>query len=389
MKLITVVGARPQFIKAAAVSRSINTWNQKSEDLKIEEVIIHTGQHYDKCMSDVFFTEMRIPKPYMNLGVGSGNHGYQTALILKKLEEAYLQEKPDLVMVYGDTNSTLAGALAASKLLIPIVHVEAGLRSFDKRMPEEQNRIMTDHLSTLLCCPTKNAIENLAREGFVIDGKAENGKPVIENTGDVMFDCVLYYRKLANDNNLQTTICDMTAEDIEGPFILSTVHRQENTDDFCRLSSILSALSRIAKTIKVVLPLHPRTKKIIADSRELKELVTNICIIEPVSYFQMIALEQNCSLIITDSGGVQKEAFFFQKPCVTIRDQTEWIETAQSGWNKVVGADYDRILAGVELGLDFDQKAGRAPFSDTDFQNDSFGTGNSADIIVSKILNVF
>lgn len=319
MKILTVIGARPQFIKAAAVSNIIRKEH--------EEILVHTGQHYDENMSKVFFDELKIPKPDYNLEVGSGNHGHQTGTMLIKLEEIYLKEEPDLVLVYGDTNSTLAGALCASKLLIPVAHVEAGLRSFNKNMPEEQNRILTDHLSKLLFVPTVSALNNLNNEGVKAD---------VHNVGDVMFDAILNFKKLAEQKD--NIIKELGVE--PGKFILTTIHRAENTNDINRLKNIIEALNECGKD--VILPLHPRTKKYMSDyGLTFNE---NVKVIDPVGYLEMINLEMNSEKIVTDSGGVQKEAFFMKKPCITMRDETEWVETVHNGWNMVVGTNKDKIL---------------------------------------------
>jgi len=320
-KIVTVIGARPQFVKAAVLSRKI----EENFSDKFSELIIHTGQHYDQNMSDVFFEEMNIPRPHMNLEVGSGSHGAMTGRMLEKIEDVLLSEKPDFLLTYGDTNSTIAGALAASKLHIPVVHVEAGLRSFNMKMPEEQNRILTDRISTLLFCPTDTAVENLKDEGLT-EG--------VYRTGDIMLDASLYYRQ------------DVTKPefDIPADFILVTLHRAENTDDPQRLRNIVQALSESGRN--VILPLHPRTVKML-NQFNLK-FGDNVKIVKPVSFFEMLYLESNCRMVVTDSGGVQKEAYFFKKPCVTMRDQTEWVETVNAGWNTIVGADKDKILQAID-----------------------------------------
>lgn len=322
MKILTVVGARPQFIKAAAVSNIIRKEH--------EEILVHTGQHYDENMSKIFFEELKIPKPNYNLEIGSGNHGEQTGKMLIELEKIYLKEKPDLVLVYGDTNSTLAGALCASKLLIPVAHVEAGLRSFNMNMPEEQNRILTDHISKLLFVPTKTAEKNLHNEGITKG---------VYNVGDVMFDAVLHFKKLAEEKAQIMDKISITP----GEYILTTIHRAENTNNIDRLKNILEALNKSNK--KIVLPLHPRTKKYIEDYN--LKFNKNIKLIEPVGYLDMITLEMNAEKIVTDSGGVQKEAFFMKKPCITMRDETEWVETVENGWNVIVGTDTDKILNSI------------------------------------------
>ena len=331
MKIATIIGARPQFIKAAVVSRAIAESNKlvTSNSSLVTEVIVHTGQHYDHNMSEVFFKELEIPEPHLNLEVGSGYHGQQTGQMLIKLEEVMLSEKPDWVLVYGDTNSTLAGALAAVKLHIPVAHVEAGLRSFNKSMPEEHNRVLTDHCSDLLFCPTSAAVKNLKIEGVT------NG---VHRVGDVMFDSVLFNTELAIKRSkiLETLKLQNKA------YALATVHRAENTDDSYRLKAIFEALEKISSEgIRVVLPLHPRTRKLYD---ALRFSGAKIKIIEPVSYLDMLQLEQQARLILTDSGGVQKEAYWMKVPCITLRDETEWIETVKAGWNILAGADRDKIV---------------------------------------------
>ncbi len=350
MKIITVIGARPQFIKAAAVSNKLRE--------KHEEILVHTGQHYDENMSKIFFDELNIPYPNYNLSVGSGGHGKQTGEMMTKLEEIYEKEKPDMILVYGDTNSTLAGALVASKMLIPVVHVEAGLRSFNKAMPEEQNRILTDHLSSKLFAPTETAIRNLKNEGIV-----EN----VYNVGDVMFDAVLHFGEIAKKNS--TIIERLNLENKE--FILTTIHRAENTNDISRLKNIIEALNASDKTI--VLPLHPRTKKYMSDYN--LEFGDNIIVIDPIGYLDMLALESNCIKVVTDSGGVQKEAFFMKNPCITMRDETEWVETVENDWNRIVGTDRDKILDAI------------VNFIPSKPQMDIFGDGKSSEkicIIIEK-----
>jgi len=324
MKVLTVLGARPQFIKAAPVSRVIRE--------KVEEIIVHTGQHYDQNMSDIFFEELSIPKPDYLLGIGSGNHGKQTAEMLSKIEEIILKEQPDCVMVYGDTNSTLAGSLAASKLHIPIVHIEAGLRSFNKKMPEEVNRILTDHISELLLCPTDTAVENLKNEN-ITDG--------VYNVGDVMYDAVLYNAELAKTKSNILSEQSLTPND----FYLITIHRAENTDDKERLESIFSAFNQING--KKVWPIHPRTKKMIKDYGFNLDAIEGLQIIDPVGYLDMLTLEVNSKKIITDSGGVQKEAYFAKVPCITVRDQTEWVETLVDDANILTGTDTNKIVDAV------------------------------------------
>lgn len=326
MKIVTILGARPQFIKAGSVSREIIRQNQTGAI--IQEVIIHTGQHYDANMSDVFFDEMQIPKPDYFLGIGGKTHGAMTGQMIEKIEEIFIKEKPDWVMVYGDTNSTLAGAIAASKLHIKIAHVEAGLRSLNMRMPEEINRIVTDRISSVLFCPTQAAIENLHNES--VGNWGHDAKIIL--SGDVMQDGALFYQQLAKKP---------IGLEIDEDFILCTIHRAENTDDLGRLGSIISALNEISQTKQVILPLHPRTKSILlAEGFD----TSNLTIIEPVGYLNMVWLIEQCILVMTDSGGLQKEAYFFTKPCITMRDETEWVELIEAGANVLVGADKVKIL---------------------------------------------
>ena len=317
MKICTIVGARPQFIKAAAVSRVI------ASKPDIQEIIIHTGQHYDANMSEQFFDELNIPKPEYHLNIGSGSHGRQTGQMLAAIEDVLLLEKPDWVLIYGDTNSTLAGALAASKLHIPVAHVEAGLRSFNRKMPEEINRITADHLSTVLFAPTDNGYQQLIKEGIAAEQ--------IFNVGDVMYDATLYYNEF---NATRNTIFD-TLNLKRNAFCLATMHRAENTDSEARLTNICNAFVELSDTIQVVLPLHPRTRAALLNLQLLKKIEDNMTIIEPVGYLDMLALEQNAQCIITDSGGVQKEAYFNRVPCITLRDETEGVELVDSGWNQL------------------------------------------------------
>lgn len=324
--IFTIVGARPQFIKAAPVSKAIRDAGHK-------EILVHTGQHYDYGMSQVFFEELEIPAPDFNLGIGSGAHGEQTGRMLADIERLILNAKPDWVLVYGDTNSTLAGALAAAKLNFPIAHVEAGLRSFNRRMPEEINRVMADHLSTLLFCPTEQAIRNLEREGIT--------KGVL-HVGDVMFDSAVYFGARAKE---KSGILDRLKL-APGGYFLATVHRAENTDSSERLAQILVALNDLVDMVPVVFPMHPRTAKMI-DKHGIRASISRLTVIDPVPFLDMVRLEQEARLILTDSGGVQKEAYFHKVPCLTLRDETEWVETVNAGWNQVVGASHDRILAAV------------------------------------------
>lgn len=349
-KLLTIVGARPQIIKAAALNRAITS--KFSNQLK--EVLVHTGQHYDHGMSDVFFNEMGIPKPDYNLEIGSGNHGSQTGKMLAEIENVILREKPDALVIYGDTNSTLAGALAAAKLHVPVVHIEAGLRSFNKRMPEEINRITADHCSTFLFSPTQAGITNLQKEGFEDlsvakqKGQADIGNPYAIHCGDLMYDNTRHYARIAEERG------SIFAENgIEGNhYILSTVHRPQNTDNIEVLLGILKALNELSleNEIQVVLPLHPRTSKVLknTDDARLNEIRKNsgFKIIEPVGFLDMILLERYSSLIMTDSGGVQKEAFFMKKPCVILRPETEWTEIVEHGCGVLAGSDPKKIKAG-------------------------------------------
>jgi UDP-GlcNAc3NAcA epimerase len=358
MKILTVLGARPQFIKAAPVSKALKQTGQR-------EFILHTGQHYDYNMSQVFFDELRIPQPDVNLGIGSGPHGEQTARMLAGIEGVLARERPDWVLVYGDTNSTLAGALAAVKLQVPLAHVEAGLRSFNRRMPEEHNRVLTDHCSDLLLCPTQTALENLAREG--IPGSQPEIRVV--QVGDSMYDAVLQFARLGN---LRSSILrDLGL--VPAGYLLATVHRQENTDVQKRLEGILEGL--LLGKLPVIFPVHPRTRARLAEMGLLEKLASsNLRLTEPLGYLDMLVLEQNASKILTDSGGMQKEAFFFSVPCITMRDETEWIETVQSGWNILVGAD----AAKIEAALNTSPPGGNTP-------PQIFGDGHAAEKIVSHL----
>lgn len=329
IKVVTIVGARPQFIKAAALSRVIRDDYAGS----VKEVLVHTGQHYDENMSRVFFDELDIPKPKYNLEISGGHHGAMTGRMLEAVEKVLLEEKPDWVLIYGDTNSTLAGALAAAKLHIPVAHVEAGLRSFNMRMPEEVNRIVSDRISTLLVCPTETAVQNLHQEGITKG---------VHNLGDVMYDVALYYRERARQQSTALSDLNLSA----GNFALATCHRAENTDDPARLGEILGAMADLAQAMPVVLPLHPRTRKLI-DQFGLAGFLDSLTVTEPVPFLDMVALEQAARLILTDSGGVQKEAFFYGVPCITMRDETEWVETVELGANRLVGASRAAIARAV------------------------------------------
>ena len=358
MKVVTIVGARPQFIKAAAVSRSIQNVS------KINEVFVHTGQHFDDNMSAIFFDELDIPRPNYNLGVCGGSHGEQTAKMLLKIEDLLLKEKPNLVMLYGDTNSTLAGSLAAVKLHIPIAHVEAGLRSFNKKMPEEINRILTDHSSDILFTPTETAIKNLKNEGIT-------GNKVC-HVGDVMLDSTLYYTQKAERES--TILSDLKISSRK--FVLVTIHRAENTDDLDKLNKIFNSLEMLAKRHILVLTLHPRTKKSL-ESLNYSFQNSNIKFIEPVGFLDMLMLEKHSKIIITDSGGVQKEAYFQKVPCITVRDETEWIELIENGWN---------FLANHENLCDIFNQMDDVKFPETDT---IYGNGNASDKIVRKLQHYY
>lgn len=353
MKIISIVGARPQFIKAAVLSREI----RKHSDLS--ELIIHTGQHYDKNMSDVFFEEMEIPTADFNLSINGLNHGAMTGQMLIGIEEILLKENPDIVIVFGDTNTTLAGALSAKKLHIKVAHIEAGLRSFNMRMPEEVNRILTDRISNLLFCPTQNAVDNLVKEGF----KEFDSQIIL--SGDIMYDAVLYYSQKASEKS--TIISELNLSE----YFLSTIHRAENTDDLQRLKSIVAALNKLNEVTKVILPLHPRTKKIINQN----QLKYDFTIIEPVGYFDMLELIRNSKLVLTDSGGLQKEAYFLGKNCVTLRDETEWVELVEDGFNILAGADAEKII----------EYASVMKNKTSDFTKNLFGRGDAGSLIVKHL----
>ncbi len=355
MKIVTVIGARPQFIKAAVVSRAIAAHKD------IKEVIVHTGQHFDANMSDIFFEEMCIPKPDYNLNVNGLGHGAMTGQMLEKIEAVLLQEKPDWVLVYGDTNSTIAGALAAKKLHIKVAHVEAGLRSFNMDMPEEINRILTDRISDILFCPTETAVNNLKKEGY------ENINCRIVRNGDVMQDAALFYAGRA----------ERPKADIPEDFVLCSVHRAENTDDPERLRNIFSALEEISKTCRVVLPLHPRTKgKLSAIGYDTNN--SHILFIEPVGYLEMVWMLKHCRLVMTDSGGLQKEAYFFDKYCITLRDETEWVELVKYGYNFLAGDDKGKIISLYNHISDKNNIEQKTPL---------YGNGNAGDLIVETLRN--
>jgi UDP-GlcNAc3NAcA epimerase len=353
MKLLTIVGARPQFIKAAAVSREL------AVHPGIIESVLHTGQHYDHNMSEVFFREMNIPEPSFNLNIKSSLQGEMTGRMIEGIEKIILEERPDTVLVYGDTNSTLAGAIAASKLFVKLVHVEAGLRSHNMHMPEEINRILTDRVSDLLCCPTDYAMKNLKAEGF------DNYSATCVRTGDVMMDTALYYSRISAGKS------DIMKKIKSKDFILCTLHRAENTNDPQRFAEIIKALNQIHKKISIVMPLHPRTKKTI----EALGLKLDVDVVEPQGYFDMLELLKHCRIVMTDSGGLQKEAYFFRKPCVTVRNETEWKELIDLGCNKLSQADETSIVSAVDEMLQYDFNVA----------SDLYGNGNASAEIVRAI----
>ena len=381
LKIMTILGARPQFIKAAVVSRAIGEFNSASPRGTIKELIVHTGQHFDLNMSDVFFSEMSIPKPSKHLDINQMSHGAMTGRMVEAIESLLVKTSPDLVLVYGDTNSTLAGALAAAKLHIPIAHVEAGLRSFNRRMPEEHNRVITDHLSSLLFCPTSTSVSNLEREGLSDYPAADSAKsmhvmpPQIFQVGDVMYDASIYYYRQAKKKAAFAK--KIIKERLQGHrFALTTLHRQENTDNPDDFKAIISALIDVSKIMPVVWPMHPRTQKVIkaqALNNVLKR--ADIVVIDPVGYFDIIEFLENCAIVLTDSGGLQKEAYFFKKPCVTLRQETEWIELVEHGYNQVVGSNPTRIVNAVSHMLD-------AAMS---FDQSLYGRGSAGTEIVSII----
>lgn len=357
MKIATIIGARPQFIKAAAVSREIALHSE------VNEIIVHTGQHFDSKMSDIFFQEMGIPKPQYFLDTNSLGHGAMTGRMLEKIEELLIKERPEHVLVYGDTNTTLAGALAAKKLYISLAHVEAGLRSYNMKMPEEINRIVTDRISDILFCPTDAAVQNLVREGF------EHFPAKIVKVGDVMLDAARYYSALSPDRSKIVQTLKLRT----GDFILCTIHRAENTDDPKRLTSIISALNIISRERAVVLPLHPRTAQRIS----ALNIQMDFDPIEPVGYFDMIELLKGAKVVLTDSGGLQKEAYMFSKPCVTLRDETEWVELVEHGYNMLSGADRERIYASYRTMMK----------NELHFGMQLYGNGNAAREIVTELIN--
>lgn len=377
MKILTVIGARPQIIKAAALSRAIN--NGFSD--RIEEKILHTGQHYDANMSAVFFDEMGIPRPHFNLNTGSGKHGVQTAKMIAGIEEVLENETFDAIVLYGDTNSTIAGAVAASKLHLPIVHIEAGLRSFNMAMPEEINRIVCDNLSTVLFAPTQTAVDNLRREGFLSSKAtfADGNRRHVFHSGDIMYDNSLYFARIADE---KTDILRRLGFEDE-KFVLATIHRDNNTDDPERLTAIAEALLEITERgYKIVLPLHPRTKKLLPQNLsedDYRKITSNpdILIIPPVSFFEIIVLERHASLIMTDSGGLQKEAYFFRKPCLILRPETEWVEIVEQHAGIITDADKELIVRSFDEYIDTEPQF--PPL---------FGDGHSAEFMLDKTLDI-
>lgn len=355
MKIVSIIGARPQFIKCAPVSRALRKEHK--------EILVHTGQHYDENMSGIFFEELSIPKPDYHLGIGSGSHGAQTGSMIAAIEEVLLQEEPDMVLVYGDTNSTLAGALAAAKLHIPVAHVEAGLRSFDRSMPEEINRVLTDHASDLLFVPTENGVANLAREGI------QKG---VYRVGDVMVDALLFNKELAGRSDILDRLNLKS-----GAYYLATVHRASNTDEEQNLRSIIAAFAALDR--RVIFPAHPRTLKYL--EKYGIAAGANMRVIEPLPYLDMLQLLSQAAIVLTDSGGVQKEAYILKVPCITLRENTEWVETVDDGWNMLAGADTDRIITAVRqmTGDGRNLQKGHSAH---------YGDGNAADEI-RRIISVY
>lgn len=357
MKITTIIGARPQFIKAAVISRSISQLNKNNPSHRIDEIIVHTGQHYDDEMSGLFFRELEIPEPKYNLDIGSGYHGFQTGKMLIAIEKVLQKENPDWVLIYGDTNSTLAGALAAAKLHIPIAHVEAGLRSYNRKMPEEINRVLADQLSQLLFCPSQTAVDNLALEGI---------KKGVHITGDVMMEAVKFAEnKIPKNPEILPRLGIKPQE-----YLLATIHRAENTDDPNKLQEIFSAFESL--DCAIVFPVHPRTRKLLEAMKYCP--AKNINLIDPLGYFEIITLEKNAKMILTDSGGIQKEAYWLKIPCITLRDETEWIETVNNGWNVLTGSDSDKIVMAFNS------------FKTPDMHPPLYGDGNTSLYCIQKIL---
>lgn len=384
MKIVSIIGARPQFIKIAPLVRAIQNHN-KSNTPTIKHLIIHTGQHYDYEMNKIFFDELGIPEPDYNLEVGSGPHGWQTGEMIKRTEEALTKERPQWVLVYGDTNSTLAGALAAAKIHMPIAHIEAGLRSYNKKMPEEINRVLADHCSAILFCPTENAVRNLQKEGFtniinngnLVDNDLSSlTSPTVINVGDIMYDALLLSLNIAEQKSSALERLKLKPK----AYYLATVHRAENTNDKGRLKNIIEALIEISKEKPVIFPVHPRTKKILGpDYSSLLTSHLSLRIIDPVSYLDMLILEKNAQQVLTDSGGAQKEAYLLGVPCITLRDETEWIETIETGWNVLVGTTKERILVVVNEASDQRVKPHK--------KHPIFGDGGAGKRIVGILLN--
>lgn len=382
MKIISIVGARPQFIKLSPIVRA-----QKKYYRDVNHIILHTGQHYDYTMNKIFFDELGLPEPQYNLEVGSVNHGMQTGLMLSRIEEVLLKEEPDWVLVYGDTNSTIAAALSAAKLHIPVAHIEAGLRSYHKNMPEEVNRVLTDHMSTILFCPTHQAIDNLRKEGFsniLFDGSlasktslqsaemaANIDTPIVINTGDVMYDAVLLSLEIANGRSTILKTLGLTPKN----YFLATIHRAENTDNDDRLLNIINSFNEIAISKEIIFPLHPRTRKKLRNV-SLLNINPRVRICEPVGYFDMLMLLQNAERIFTDSGGIQKEAYILGTPCITLRNQTEWIETVNDGLNVICGTNRDKII-----------EASRRSFN-ASRKSEAYGNGIASDSILLTLLNL-
>ena len=392
LKIVTIVGARPQFIKAATVSRAISRHNDSTNSSNsITEILVHTGQHYDQNMSKIFFDELKIAQPQYNLNIGSDTHGRQTAKMLSAIEEVLEKERPDWVLIYGDTNSTLAGALAASKLHIPVAHVEAGLRSFNRRMPEEINRVVTDHISNILFCPTDTAVKNLIKEGFTNianDGKFLNRdlfenrlsafsfqlSPLVVNVGDVMYDAFLANKNLAQQKS--TILSDLELK--PKGYCLATVHRQENTEDTQRLLNIFTAFEELSSAdCPFIILLHPRTRKALQRYKDKDRLSPHVRLLSPAGYLDMIALEVHARVILTDSGGVQKEAYFARVPCVTLREETEWVETIEAGWNHLGGADSQKIVKAFQKAID----------SSPNKQSNLFGHGKASELLLHELVS--
>jgi UDP-GlcNAc3NAcA epimerase len=395
MKIASIVGARPQFIKLAPLVRAIRTRPRLRSRLKIEHVIIHTGQHYDDRMNKIFFKELGLPDPDYNLGVGSGSHGWQTGEIMKKAEKVLQRERPDWAIVYGDTNSTLAGALAAAKLGLPVAHIEAGLRSYDRRMPEEVNRILTDQCSHILFCPTKRAVQNLKKEGFknifaggrLAEFSGRNRSvsidrpfPWVVNVGDIMYDALLLSLAIAQRKSRILKELQLKP----GHYDLATIHRAQNTDEQERLKALMKTLSEISLIRPVVFPVHPRTRKYLERMELMSAGQERLKLIDPVSYFDMLILEKNSATIWTDSGGVQKEAYLLEVPCITLRDTTEWQETLECGWNFLVGSDPKQIREKVKTAMTQSHALSTSRKKPVKFG--AFGRGDAAERIISWLL---